>query len=156
MEDTYYARSANTQGEKETVPHHLNRAAELCQEFLAPLGYEVWGEVLGKFHDFGKYSDQFQQVLRREKTHVNHAGPGAALVFQTYGGLPVPGKKQKPGARFLASVIASHHGTLSFIDAQVLKRILKGEGDRLVRKAAASLYLAGKRFRGPAPTGNKL
>ena len=131
MEDTYYARSANTQGEKETVPHHLNRAAELCQEFLAPLGYEVWGEVLGKFHDFGKYSDQFQQVLRREKTHVNHAGPGAALVFQTYGGLPVPGKKQKPGARFLASVIASHHGTLSFIDAQVLKRILKGEGDRL-------------------------
>lgn len=131
MEDTYYARSANTQGEKETVPHHLSRAAELCQEFLAPLGYEVWGEVLGKFHDFGKYSDQFQQVLRREKTHVNHAGPGAALVFQTYGGLPVPGKKQKPGARFLASVIASHHGTLSFIDAQVLKRILKGEGDRL-------------------------
>ena len=54
MEDTYYARSANTQGEKETVPHHLNRAAELCQEFLAPLGYEVWGEVLGKFHDFGR------------------------------------------------------------------------------------------------------
>lgn len=131
MEDTYYARSANAQGEKETVPHHLNRAAELCREFLAPLGYEVWGEVLGKFHDFGKYSDQFQQVLRREKTHVNHAGPGAALVFQTYGGLPVSGKKQKPGARFLASVIASHHGMLSFVDAQVLKRILKGEGDRL-------------------------
>lgn len=82
MEDTYYARSANTQGEKETVPHHLNRAAELCQEFLAPLGYEVWGEVLGKFHDFGKYSDQFQQVLRREKTHVNMQALERHLFFK--------------------------------------------------------------------------
>ena len=82
MENIYYARSANEQGQKETVFHHLSRASELCQEFLSPLGYGAWGEVLGKFHDFGKYSEDFQQVLRREKTHVNHAGPGAALVFQ--------------------------------------------------------------------------
>ena len=70
MENIYYARSANEQGQKETVFHHLSRASELCQEFLSPLGYGAWGEVLGKFHDFGKYSEDFQQVLRREKTHV--------------------------------------------------------------------------------------
>ena len=54
MENIYYARSANEQGQKETVFHHLSRASELCQEFLSPLGYGAWGEVLGKFHDFGK------------------------------------------------------------------------------------------------------
>lgn len=63
MENIYYARSANEQGQKETVFHHLSRASELCQEFLSPLGYGAWGEVLGKFHDFGKYSEDFQQDL---------------------------------------------------------------------------------------------
>ena len=63
MENIYYARSANEQGQKETVFHHLSRASELCQEFLSPLGYGAWGEVLGKFHDFGKYSEDFQQVI---------------------------------------------------------------------------------------------
>ena len=107
MENIYYARSANEQGQKETVFHHLSRASELCQEFLSPLGYGAWGEVLGKFHDFGKYSEDFQQVLRREKTHVNHAGPGAALVFQAYGGWSPGGKGQNRAAKLLASVIAS-------------------------------------------------
>ena len=131
MENIYYARSANEQGQKETVFHHLSRASELCQEFLSPLGYGAWGEVLGKFHDFGKYSEDFQQVLRREKTHVNHAGPGAALVFQAYGGWSHGGKGQNWAAKLLASVIASHHGELSLVDDGVLKRVLRGEGDRL-------------------------
>jgi CRISPR-associated endonuclease cas3-HD len=131
MENIYYARSANEQGQKETVFHHLSRASELCQEFLSPLGYGAWGEVLGKFHDFGKYSEDFQQVLRREKTHVNHAGPGAALVFQAYGGWSHGGKGQNRAAKLLASVIASHHGELSLVDDGVLKRVLRGEGDRL-------------------------
>lgn len=127
MENIYYARSANEQGQKETVFHHLSRASELCQEFLSPLGYGAWGEVLGKFHDFGKYSEDFQQVLRREKTHVNHAGPGAALVFQAYGGWSHGGKGQNWAAKLLASVIASHHGELSLVDDGVLKRVLREE-----------------------------
>ncbi|MFR0734486.1 MAG: CRISPR-associated endonuclease Cas3'' [Oscillospiraceae bacterium] len=116
--------------------HHLSRASELCQEFLSPLGYGAWGEVLGKFHDFGKYSEDFQQVLRREKTHVNHAGPGAALVFQAYGGWSHGGKGQNWAAKLLASVIASHHGELSLVDDGVLKRVLRGEGDRLDSEGA--------------------
>ena len=80
-EVSYYARSANAQGELETVQHHLIRVAELCGLFLEPIGYSDLGQFLGALHDFGKYSPLFLEVLAHRRVHVNHAAPGAALTF---------------------------------------------------------------------------
>ena len=122
QEEQYYARSANAQGEQETVAHHLKMVCELCTRFLAAFGYADWGAVLGRFHDFGKYGDRFQQVLRHERTGVDHASPGAALVYNTY--------QKRAGVLLAASVIASHHTTLSLCDAQTMRRICQGSGSR--------------------------
>ena len=100
--ETYYAKSENGNGEKETIEHHLARTGELCRKFLTPLGYGGWGEQMGLLHDFGKWSEDFQQVLRGTKTRVNHALPGAAVVSK---------------CPEMAAVIASHHGELQSIGA---------------------------------------
>lgn len=79
---TFYARSANRSGEKETVKHHLERTAELCGKFAGDFGCRLAGEYMGLLHDFGKYSTLFQEVLNRERQHVDHALPGAAFLFE--------------------------------------------------------------------------
>lgn len=120
--EQYFARPANEQGEWEPLPHHLERAGALCSGFLSEFGYEGWGAVLGLFHDFGKYCEFFQQVLRHERTGVDHAGPGAALVYSTY--------QKRRGALLAASVIASHHSRLSLCEAQAMGRLCRGSGSR--------------------------
>ena len=129
MNNVYYARSENELHKKETVQHHLKRTAELCAEFLSVLAYEDFGQALGTFHDFGKYSALFQEVLLHQRTHVNHAYPGAAADFQCCG-------KRSALAEILAAVIASHHGHLDYdwADRTLLKRVLCGTGSRLDRE----------------------
>ena len=113
MDVTYYARSENEHGEKETVLHHLSRAAQLCRVFLEPLSYSNLGEILGHFHDFGKYSDLFQQVLAHERLHINHAYPGAAIVYGLY--------KRNNMAKILTCVIAAYHSILDYGYTSVLE-----------------------------------
>lgn len=84
MGERYYARSANASGKKETVAHHVQRVSELCGEFLKPIGFEEIGKILGGFHDFGKVSRRFAEVLEGKRIHVNHAYPGAAVVYFRY------------------------------------------------------------------------
>lgn len=113
----YYAKSENSRGEKETVPHHLARTGELCRRFLAPIGYGGWGEQMGRLHDFGKWGELFQEVLRGTRTHVNHALPGAAVLS----------KRTE-----MAAVVASHHGDLQSYGAYRAKieETKRGDGDR--------------------------
>lgn len=118
----YYARSENDAGEKELVSHHLRRSAQLCAEFLEPLGYQNWGKILGTLHDFGKLSEAFQQVLRHEITHINHAFPGAAVALNLYE------PKAKTAAQLLSTTIASHHSHLDYNCTQTLRRVLTGQG----------------------------
>ncbi len=122
----YYARSENADGQKETVAHHLKRTGELCARFLSPLGYEDWGEILGKSHDFGKYSRRFQLVLDHKKTGVNHALPGAVLLTGMYRSRPAT-------AGLLAAVISSHHSDLHQYGSyhSALKAACAGTGKNL-------------------------
>lgn len=120
MQKRYYARSANASGEKETLEHHAQRVSQLCGEFLRPIGYAEFGNVLGGLHDFGKASERFAEVLEGKRVHVNHAYPGAALVFFRYG--------QKKTARMLATVIAAHHSYLDSGCILKLKELAQGSG----------------------------
>ncbi|MCC8075129.1 MAG: CRISPR-associated helicase Cas3' [Clostridiales bacterium] len=122
---TYYARSKNADGEQETVTDHLKKTGKLCAQFLAPLGYEDWGEILGRTHDFGKYSQRFKLVLEHKKTGVNHALPGGVLLTVMY--------RESDTAKLLAAAAASHHSDLQNYDhyADSLEAARKGTGKNL-------------------------
>lgn len=120
MRECYFARSANASGERETLACHTQRASVLCSEFLKPIGYAEIGTILGGMHDFGKTSERFAEVLEGKRIHVNHAYPGAALVYFRYG--------QKKTARMLSMVIAAHHSYLDSSCISRLKALMQGTG----------------------------
>ena len=63
----FYAHSLENQlPEKwETMEQHEQRVAELCSKFLARIHPNLapWGNLLGRWHDLGKYSREFQKYL---------------------------------------------------------------------------------------------
>ena len=64
----YYAKSPNSQGYQQTVKEHLLVVAERAQKFGTPIGLDTAAELAGQTHDFGKYSQAFQEVLRGIRT----------------------------------------------------------------------------------------
>ncbi len=123
---TYYARSANQAGEKETIAHHLQRTADLCRLFCATLGDASIGEWMGFFHDFGKYSDRFQDVLAGRAQHIDHALPGAALL---YGKICRNGNNTALGLLPLALAVRAHHSALTNFDTGELDAWLTAHTD---------------------------
>lgn len=106
----YYARSKNNNGEKETVKHHLKRTSELCGEYTAQFTSKEIGKYMGLFHDFGKYSEKFQNVLDGIEHNVDHAFAGAAFLLATL----FPKQKEKSKFWSLYVCIRAHHGELDY------------------------------------------
>ena len=52
--------------EWEPMSHHEQAVAELCAKFLGRINptFAPWGEILGRWHDLGKYSQAFQDYLK--------------------------------------------------------------------------------------------
>lgn len=82
----YFAKSANSQGYRETVGEHLRKTAELARKYGKPIGLGPAAELAGKVHDFGKNSEVFQNVLRGQQTGVDHAVGGACFLESCYRG----------------------------------------------------------------------
>jgi len=97
----------------ELLDDHLDKVAESAAEFAACMGASTWGEILGKCHDLGKLSDQFQAHLARAgagaedeeapQSQVDHSTYGARFVASSVGGLC---------GQILAFCIAGHHAGL--------------------------------------------
>src|SRR4051812_18566402 len=47
----------------ETLEHHAGEVARLAREFAASFGAGDWGDLLGRWHDLGKRSDEFQRYI---------------------------------------------------------------------------------------------
>ncbi len=111
----YYARSANKAGESETVSHHLTRVAQIAEDCASQFDSGIYGHIAGSFHDFGKYSEAFQNVLLGKQQGVNHAIPGA-VVLAMY---------SKLSDDFDPAIIAveAHHSELSNGDHSFVKRM---------------------------------
>ncbi len=110
--DTYFAHSENARGEKETLEVHLKKAASLSRQYATAFGEEMAGEWLGWFHDAGKASKMFQDVLKKKEHNVNHAAAGAFLL---------------KGYRMLSRVIYAHHDGLQWIIRDDLERSIQEE-----------------------------
>ena len=123
MPDIDWAHSANDGGIWQSVEAHLKGTAALCAGYLRGLGCESAGRLLGDFHDFGKYSDRFQEVLHGREFRVDHAFPSAAFLWDVYY------KACPEEARILATVIASHHGQIVPFCEKTARDCLTGKGD---------------------------
>ena len=105
----YYAKSANSSGHLETVKEHLQSVAALAREFGTSLDLGDTAALSGQVHDFGKYSQSFQEVLKGTRTGVDHAMGGACFLECCYRG--------KPRVRPLVEAVNGHHDGLIAYDA---------------------------------------
>ncbi|EMB14050.1 CRISPR-associated helicase/endonuclease Cas3 [Rhodopirellula europaea] len=83
----HYAHSLPNEPDRsrwETMCKHEERVASRCSEFLTRIAPELgpWGEILGRWHDLGKYRPEFQRKLAGEAVQIEHAGAGAALAAE--------------------------------------------------------------------------
>jgi CRISPR-associated endonuclease/helicase Cas3 len=84
---TAYAHSIPNEPDRsrwETMSEHEERVASRCREFLARINPSLapWGEILGRWHDIGKYQPEFQRKLAGEAIQIEHAGAGAAIAAE--------------------------------------------------------------------------
>jgi len=82
MGKIFYAKSKLPNGRQPTVKEHTDLVAYYAAQYGRSIGMEGEAEIAGQFHDFGKYSEQFADVLRGTKESVDHAICGAALLYQ--------------------------------------------------------------------------
>lgn len=93
---------------EQTIAEHAEGTAAYAKQFSAAFTEPVYGEILGMYHDIGKYSADFQNYLLHGgvKGSVDHTGAGSKEFFNY-------GIQNKNGAFLLLSLcIAGHHGGL--------------------------------------------
>ena len=104
----YYAKSENLQGHQETVKEHLQKVAALAREYGEALGLADAAGLEGLVHDFGKYTEAFQDVWKGKRTGVDHAISGACFLECCYRG--------RPGSRPVIEAVNGHHAGLVAYD----------------------------------------
>lgn len=105
---TFYAHSG-TPGDRsdwQVLDDHLQGVAALARTNAAPLGLGACADVLGRFHDLGKYDPEFDRRLRGEDVRVDHSTAGGAMLLAE-----VP-PALRPVAEALAYAILGHHAGL--------------------------------------------
>ncbi len=109
MEKTiYFAKSPGKERPTPTVGAHLHHVAQQAARYGAEIGMEEEAGLAGTLHDFGKYSEAFQKVLRREREHIDHAVCGAAVLYA--------GPKTPEKSRTVIEAINAHHDGLQSYD----------------------------------------
>lgn len=81
----YAAKSANSFHGEIANREHLRQVGELARLFGREIGRAEAAGLAGDFHDFGKYAERFQGVLRGTHEGVDHALPGAAELYRRLG-----------------------------------------------------------------------
>lgn len=123
---TFYAKSESLHG-KVTNKEHLERVAALAERFGQEIGCPQQARLAGQWHDFGKYSARFQQVLAGTMQHIDHAMPGAVMLYIAR---HLPKKPERlPDYAPVLEAIQGHHDGLVGLDTLVRQG---GEEDMLL------------------------
>ena len=114
-------------GEDQSLSKHLLEVASLARMFAKKVGLPNSGELIGLFHDFGKYSSVFQNYLksaigrleqdkdddfidpRQMKGKIDHSTAGAQTIFREF---EQRGQIDRISGEILAICISSHHSGL--------------------------------------------
>ena len=96
-----YIGHRSEDGREETVIRHLEATAKSCQNFASDFGAGGWGYEIGKLHDIGKYSLEFQNRILHDGPRVDHATAGAKEIYNS--------ETNKLKGTIAAYCIAGHH-----------------------------------------------
>lgn len=124
----FIAHHRDTDLQVQTVAQHLSETGELCRFFAKKLNLEQTGLILGLLHDFGKYSQAFQNYIqsaqglidpddvcfvdaKANKGKIDHATAGAQYLYEALKNYGALGQGELCG-QLLALCIASHHSGL--------------------------------------------
>jgi CRISPR-associated endonuclease/helicase Cas3 len=130
-ENAQFLAHLNSDGRSQLLREHLVSVSEAAGHLAAKLGIGPAGAAIGLLHDLGKYSNDFQQYLRRvaldnsdgqydsERGTVDHSTAGAQRIWRDLRHLYEPeasggNDRVMDGivGEFLALCIASHHSGL--------------------------------------------
>lgn len=110
MDKTYYAKSPSSDGSQTTCKEHAQSVAKLAKEYAAVFGQGEAGKAIALPHDFGKWSEAFQESLHSTDgipRRIDHAICGAVLLYSIC--------KRDPTYIPLLEAINGHHdGLVSF------------------------------------------
>jgi len=127
-------------GRCHTLYDHLTGTAERATEMAGEFGCAEWGRLAGLWHDLGKYSGDFQQMIRAASRIEAHIEAKSRVDHSTAGGIFAA--EQFPGiGRILAYLISGHHAGLPDWQSEtagraaLAQRVQKTE---LLQKALAS------------------
>lgn len=99
----------------ELLSSHLDKVAQSAASFAEAFGARHWGEVLGRCHDLGKLSDDFQSYLHNSGDEASEAGvenedgPGKRVDHSTFGARFITETIEGIRGQLLAFCIAGHH-----------------------------------------------
>lgn len=128
----YYSRSKNQKGEKEELSAHLELVSSLAGEFAKVFGEQAAGEWCGLYHDAGKASKRFQNVLEQKEHGINHESAGAYIL------------ERGIRSRLLAVVVYAHHKGLKWYIGEELDKSFIEEGSCEFRQAGRRFSVSGK------------
>ena len=119
----FFAKSADENGKQTTNQEHLQTTALLAKAFGTEIQMPMTAWISGLLHDFGKYSDLFQSVLKGTASHIDHAVCAAVFLYACV-------LQKKPSYRPVAAVTAAHHSFLRSFDSIMpeLSELLHGKG----------------------------
>ena len=132
MNFDYIAHVRKADGQPQSLQTHLTETAEIAKSLAAKLDLDQAGELLGLMHDFGKYSQDFQEYIKSvtginpdaddyvlpNGKKIDHSSAGAQWVYRELRkfGKSEHGDKIKDNGigelcgQILGLCIASHHG----------------------------------------------
>jgi CRISPR-associated endonuclease/helicase Cas3 len=101
--EKFYAHSKEGIPESEwhLLENHLKSTGERAASFAGQFSASEWAKIAGTWHDLGKYSGDFQAMLRKT-AKVDHSTAGAIYSIRKMGEI----------GRILAYLIAGHHAGL--------------------------------------------
>lgn len=97
----------------ETLETHAAEVARLAREFASAFDAGDWGELLGRWHDLGKRSAEFQARIGANDPDAGEEEGGVGRVdHSTFGARHAAATLPGPLGEMLAFCIAGHHGHL--------------------------------------------
>ena len=115
MTEKYYAHSLEGKPPSgwQSLDKHLKNVAEMARSFGESFGAGHWAYSAGLWHDIGKYSAEFQEMLGIEEGNDAHIETKPGRIDHSTAGAQHAFKLLGNKGKLLAYAIAGHHAGLS-------------------------------------------
>lgn len=126
--ETFYAHTTDgPQDEWERLSEHEALVSKFTESFLRRINpdFADWGSLLGKWHDIGKYSNEFQAYLESANSIDVHQSEVLGRVDHSTAAAQLANGKPSPFGKLIAYIFAGHHAGLPDWDVDTGRAGLK-------------------------------